>query len=116
MKMVLNDVLSRDLAMRPDAQKLDAWLDKAEQRAAAKNFCIDILLTGRLAPDQKPFIYQVQSADYVKAGAAWLSGQIPPKHEDNEKAIEEVRARIKKTVAFVDSVKEEQYGGPRAVE
>lgn len=81
-----------------------------------RTFCIDILLTGRLAPDQKPFIYQVQSADYVKAGAAWLSGQIPPKHEDNEKAIEEVRARIKKTVAFVDSVKEEQYGGPRAVE
>jgi hypothetical protein len=93
-------------------KNLDTWLDKAEQHAAAKNFGIEVVLMGRLAPDQKPFIYQVQSAcDYVKAGAAWLSGQTPPKHEDNEKTIEEVRARIKKTVAFVESVKEEQYGG-----
>jgi hypothetical protein len=37
----------------------------------------------RLAPDMKPVIYQVQSAcDYVKAAAAWLSGQVPPMHED----------------------------------
>jgi uncharacterized protein len=93
-------------------KNLDTWLDKAEQHAAAKNFGIEVLLMGRLAPDQKPFIYQVQSAcDYVKAGAAWLSGQTPPKHEDNEKTIEEVRARIKRTVAFVESVKEEQYRG-----
>jgi uncharacterized protein len=93
-------------------KNLDTWLDKAEQNAAAKNFGIEVLLMGRLAPNQKPFIYQVQSAcDYVKAGAAWLSGQTPPKHEDNEKTIEEVRARIKKTVAFVESVKEEQYEG-----
>ena len=93
-------------------RNLESWLDKAEQHAAAKKFGIEVLLMGRLAPDQKPFIYQVQSAcDYVKAGAAWLSGQTPPKHEDNEKTIEEVRARIKKTVAFVESVKEEQYGG-----
>src|ERR1700722_2375114 len=93
-------------------RNLETWPDKAEQHAAAKKFGIEVLLMGRLAPDQKPFIYQVQSAcDYVKAGAAWLSGQTPPKHEDNEKTIEEVRARIKKTVAFVESVKEEQYGG-----
>ena len=93
-------------------KNLDTWLDKAEQHAAAKNFGIEVLLMGRLAPDQKPFIYQVQSAcDYVKAGAAWLSGQTPPKHEDNEKTIEDVRARIKKTVDFVESVKEEQYRG-----
>ena len=33
-----------------------------------------ILMTDRLAPDMKPFTYQVQSAcDYVKAAAAWLS-------------------------------------------
>jgi hypothetical protein len=58
----------------------------------------------------KPFIYQVQSAcDYVKAAAAWLSGQTPPKHEDNEQTIDEVRARIRKTVAFAESVTEAQY-------
>jgi uncharacterized protein len=40
---------------------------------------------------------------------AWLSGQKPPKHEDNEKTIAEVRARIRKAVAFAESVTEAQY-------
>ena len=43
------------------------------------------------------------------AAAAWLSGQTPPRHEDNEQTIDELRARIRKTVAFADSVKEAQY-------
>jgi hypothetical protein len=69
-----------------------------------------VLLSDRLAPDMQPFIYQVQSAcDYVKAAAALLSGQTPPKYEDNEQTIEEVRARIRKTVAFAESVKEAQF-------
>jgi uncharacterized protein len=60
----------------------------------------------------KCFIYQVQSAcDYAKAAAAWLSGQTPPKHEDNEQTIGDVRTRIRKTVAFVESVTEAQYAG-----
>ena len=64
---------------------VEVLLDKAEQFAAAKQFDVRVLLNGRLAPDMKPLIYQVQSAcDYVKAAAAWLSGQTPPKHEDNE--------------------------------
>ena len=41
----------------------------------------------------------------------WLSGQTPPKHEDNEDTIDELRARIRKTVAFAESVKEAQYAG-----
>src|ERR1700692_3972460 len=91
---------------------LEAWLDKAEQHAAAKRFDVGVLMTGRLAPDMKPFIYQVQSAcDYVKAAAAWLPGQTPPKHEDNEQTIDEVRARIRKPVASAESVTEAQYAG-----
>src|SRR5438445_3497097 len=93
-------------------KNLETCLDKAEQHAAAKKFDLDVLLASRLAPDMKDFIYQVQSAcDYVKAGAAWLSGQTPPKHEDNEQTIDELRARIRKTVAFAQSVKEAQYAG-----
>ena len=93
-------------------KNLETWLDKAEQHAAAKGFDVGVLLTSRLAPDMKDFIYQVQSAcDYVKAAAAWLSGQTPPKHEDNEQTIDEVRARIRKTVAFAESVTEAQYAG-----
>lgn len=91
---------------------VEGWLDKAAAFAEAKNLDIDTLLNGRLAPDMKPLIYQVQSAcDYVKAGAAWLSGQKPPKHEDKEKTVEELRARIRKTVEFAESVPQAQYQG-----
>ena len=93
-------------------KNLEGWLDKAEEHAAAKKFDVGVLMTSRLAPDMQHFIYQVQSAcDYVKAAAAWLSGQTPPKHEDNEQTIDELRARIRKTVAFAESVKEAQYAG-----
>jgi hypothetical protein len=93
-------------------KNVETLLDKAEQHAAAKKFDVSVLLNARLAPDMKNFVYQVQSAcDYVKAAAAWLSGQTPPGHEDNERTIEEVRARIRKTVAFAESVKEPQYAG-----
>ena len=91
---------------------LETCLDKAEQYAAAKKFDVGVLMTSRLAPDQHPFKYQIQSAcDYVKAAAAWLSGQVPPRHEDNEQTFDELRERIRKTVAFAESVKAEQYAG-----
>src|ERR1044071_2953962 len=93
-------------------KNLETCLDKAEQHAAAKKFDVGVLMTSRLAPDMQHFVYQVQSAcDYVKAGAAWLSGQTPPKHEDNERTIEDVRTRLKKTISFAESVKEDQYAG-----
>ena len=75
-------------------RNLETWLDKAEEYAAAKHFDVGVLMTSRLAPDMKPFTYQVQSAcDYAKAGAAWLSGQKPPKHDDTEQTIDELRAK-----------------------
>jgi uncharacterized protein len=91
-------------------KNLEACLDKADRYAATKEFDAGVLMTSRLAPDMQPLTYQVQSAcDYVKAAAAWLSGQTPPRHEDNEQTIDELRARIRKTVAFAESVKEAQY-------
>jgi hypothetical protein len=92
-------------------ENLEACLDKAEQSAADRKFDVAVLLSGRLAPDMGPLTYQVQSAcDYVKAGAAWLSGQTPPKHEDTEGTVAELRARIRKTAAYVETVTEPQYG------
>jgi hypothetical protein len=93
-------------------KNLESCLDKAEEHAAVKKFDVSVLMLGRLAPDMKPFIYQVQSAcDYVKAAAAWLSGQTPPTHEDNEQTINEVRARIRKTIDYAEGVKAVQYAG-----
>ncbi|MDF2118984.1 DUF1993 domain-containing protein [Roseiarcaceae bacterium H3SJ34-1] len=91
---------------------VEIWLDKAEQHADVKRFDVGVLLTSRLAPDMHDFIYQVQSAcDYVKAAPAWLSGQTPPSHEDTEQSIADLRARIRKTIDFAESVNEAQYTG-----
>ncbi len=69
-------------------------------------------MTRRLAPGQHPFIHQFQIAcDYVKFAAARLSGQTPPTHEDSELTLGELRARIRKTVAYAEGVQEAQYEG-----
>ena len=91
---------------------LQGCLDKAERSATARKFDVNVLMTDRLAPDMKPFPFQVQSAcDYVKGAAAWLSGQTPPKYEDNERTIDDLRARIAKTIAFAQSVPADLYAG-----
>ena len=70
------------------------------------------LMTDRLAPDMKHFIYQVQSAcDYIKAPRPGFPDRCRPRHEDNEQTIGDARARIQKTVAFAESVSEAQYAG-----
>lgn len=87
-------------------------LDKAEAYAAERRFDPGVFVTSRLAPDMQPLSYQIQSAcDYVKAAAAWLSGQTPPRHEDNERTVAELRARIRKTVEFVESVEKAAFAG-----
>src|SRR5580704_1585868 len=93
-------------------KNLEACLDKADRYATTNKFDVGVLVTSRFAPDMQHFSYQVQSAcDYVKAAAAWLSGQTPPRHEDTEQTINELRARIRKTVAFAEGVKEANYAG-----
>src|SRR3979490_1767511 len=90
-------------------KNVEVLLGKAEQFASGKQLDGRVLLSGRLAPDMKPLIYQVQSAcDYVKAAVAWLSGQTPPRHEDNEQTLEELHARVRKTVDFVESGRKAQ--------
>ncbi|QGZ65176.1 DUF1993 domain-containing protein [Paraburkholderia acidisoli] len=89
---------------------LETYLDKAERFANTKQFDVGVLLTTRLAPDMAGLLYQIQSAcDYLKGGAAWLSGQEPPRHEDNEQTLAEARARIRKTLAFAESVTADHY-------
>jgi hypothetical protein len=84
---------------------LSAILDKAEAYAEAKRTDPTVLLTARLFPDMFAFARQVQAAcDQAKNGGARLAGMEPPKYEDNEKTIAELKARIAKTVAFVKTL------------
>jgi len=98
-------------------RNIEIWLDKAEEHATSKGFDVNILMSSRLAPDMGTFMYQVQSAsDYTKAAAAFLTGQNPPKFADTERTIDEARARIQKTVDFVESNLEGAYVGAGARE
>jgi len=88
---------------------LSAILDKAEAFAAAKKIDPAVLLNTRLAPDMFPLVRQVQVAtDLAKNGAARLAGVEPPRFDDKETTIAELKARLAKTVAFVKSLDPKQ--------
>jgi hypothetical protein len=84
---------------------LSALLDKAAAYAEAKKIDPTAILNARLFPDMFAFTRQVQSAcDQAKNGAARLVGMDPPRYEDNETTIAELKARIAKTIAFVKTL------------
>ena len=91
---------------------MTAWLDKAEAHAQAKKFEPSVYLTARLAPDMLPFTRQIQIAsDGAKFAVARLAGVEGPKFEDNEASFADLRERIAKTVAFIESVPADKIDG-----
>jgi uncharacterized protein len=84
---------------------LDVILDKTVEQAAARKIQPEVLLNARLAPDMLTFTRQVQLAcDFAKNAAARLAGGDNPKHPDEEKSFDELKARIAKALAFVEGV------------
>ena len=91
-------------------KQLNAWLDKTAGYADSKKIDMDVFLNSRLAPNQYHFIKQVQVAsDMAKGAAARLTGQTPPKFEDTEKTLTEVRERINKTVSYLETIRPEGF-------
>lgn len=89
-----------------------AWMDKAEAHAQARKFDTAVYLGLRLAPDMLPFVSQIRIAsDAAKSCMARLSGVEPPKFEDNEATLDELRQRIRKTVDYVKSVPADAIDG-----
>ncbi|MCG3188246.1 MAG: hypothetical protein LKCHEGNO_00173 [Burkholderiaceae bacterium] len=88
------------------------WLDKAEAHAKARNFDPAVYLTLRLAPDMLPLPAQIRIAgDSAKGCAARLVGKEPPVFEDNETTLEQLRQRIRKTLAYLESVSASDIDG-----
>jgi hypothetical protein len=88
---------------------LNAILDKASIWAQAKKIDEKYLMASRIAPDMLPFTKQIQIAtDIVKGCAARLAGIDPPKYEDNESSFAELKARISKTIAFLETFTAQQ--------
>ena len=80
-------------------------LDKAAADAEARKFEPSVLLDSRLYPDMFPLTKQVQlTCDFAKGAAARLAGMPVPAFPDEEKTIAELKDRIAKVIAFVESV------------
>ena len=87
-------------------RNLSAILDKAQAHVEAKKLEPSVLTTSRLFPDMFPLTRQVQIAcDQAKGAVARLAGLEIPKHEDTEQTLAELKARIAKTLDYVNSFK-----------
>src|SRR5215831_13599382 len=72
-----------------------SWiLEKAAVNATQRKIDPAVLLSARLAPDMLPLTRQVQIAsDIAKNSVARLAAQDPPRFEDAETTIEQLRTR-----------------------
>ena len=87
-------------------------MDKTQAHIDAKKIA-DATLTGyRLFPDMLPLTTQVQIAcDAANGVVARLAGIDIPVHAGDEKTIADLKARIAKTIAFIQSVSAAQIDG-----
>ena len=93
------------------------WLDKAQAHAEARKFSPDAYLVLRLAPDMLPLTSQIQIAsDTAKGAVARLSGQEVPRWSDEEKTLDELRERLRRTADYARSVPAERFDGAESRE
>jgi hypothetical protein len=91
---------------------LSAILTKAETHANERNIEHGALLQARLYPDMFPLLRQVQvAADFAKGASARLAGVEVPKYEDSERSFAELRERLDKTLAFIESLPQDAING-----
>jgi hypothetical protein len=89
---------------------LSNQLDKAIAYAEQKKVDGAVFAGTRLVVDMLPLSAQVQIAcDNAKGACARLAGVEAPKHEDSEKTLLELKARIAKTLDFIKTLKPEQF-------
>ena len=91
---------------------LSGVLDKAAAHASARKIDPAVLLSTRLYPDMFPLVRQVQLAtDFAKGAAGRLAGVELPKYPDTEASIDELKARIAKTIDFLKTFRAGQIDG-----
>jgi hypothetical protein len=91
---------------------ISSYLDKAVAYAEEKGFDPGVLVNARLAPDMASLAGQVQRAsDTSKAAMSRLTGIAAPSFPDTEKTIPELKERVEKTIAFLESVKPDNFQG-----
>jgi hypothetical protein len=89
----------------PILGNLSALLDKGLKHAAERKYDPGVLVNARLAPDMLPLSRQIQIAcDMAKNGSSRLAGLEPPRFEDSESTIEELRTRIARTIDHLKGI------------
>lgn len=87
-------------------------LEKAAAHAEAKKIDPAVFINDRLYPDMLPLARQIMIAsDTAKGGAARLAGVEPPSYEDNETTFPELIERLRKTIAYLNTLKPAQIDG-----
>ena len=96
-------------------RNLAAILDKAEAHAKDAGHDLADYVSARLAPDMATLAGQIQLAtDAAKSGAARLAGATPPSFPDVETTYAELKERVAKTLAYLDSLKPEDVSDDEA--
>ena len=86
-------------------EQLQHVMEKAVANAKARNFDPNVLAGSRLAPDMFTFAKQIQlTSDFAKNSMARLAGVEAPKFEDSETTMDELVARVKKTLDYIDTI------------
>jgi hypothetical protein len=92
------DVFKRTLG------SLNAILDKAQANVESRKIEPSALLLARLAPDMFHLTRQVQAVTDQARATARLAGLEPLKMDNTETSIAELKARIAKTIEYLDTL------------
>jgi uncharacterized protein len=100
------------LQMKKTLGQVDKWLDAATAFAKERSFDPNLFLAVRFAPDQFPLSRQIQVAcDTAKLATARLAGKEAPTHPDTETTIDEIRARLRAVIAYLDGFSAKDFEG-----
>ncbi len=103
------------LQMKKMLGQLDKCLEAAATHARAKSFDPNLYVGFRLAPDQFAFARQVQiCCDTAKTAASRLTGKDAPKQADTEQTIDELRARVRSVISYLDGFSAADFEGAAA--
>jgi hypothetical protein len=106
--------MSHDVFKRALTQLLFV-MEKGVANARTRSFDTAVLVSARLAPDMLPFAKQIQlTSDFAKNSMARLAGIDPPKFEDTETTMDELIARVKKTLDYIGTVSAATLEGSEA--
>jgi uncharacterized protein len=93
-------------------QNLINILEKGAAHAEAKKIDPLVLINSRLSPDMYPLSKQIQIvSDVTRRGAARLAGLEAPAMVDDETTFPQLIDRLKKTIAYLETITPAQIDG-----